>query len=1390
MSHRIQRHFLGKRLLGLTLCATLALPVPSMAGTIALATAPLADSTTSSVLPNLMFILDNSGSMGQDYTPDYLMNYSVSPANNKNPWTYAASDSNYWYSIGDSEKNCKDSADDDGAINTAHSSMDLCVVGDVPYMTSAINSQYYNPAIRYSPGLNFDGTSKASQTNSASVLTDGYNKQNKTQLNASVATIDLTTSYPDRVWCKNPGDTPSGSDCVRNSDYSYPDSTYKYGRDASKYVKGVYGAPYYYKVVPTEYCTSAYLKTCTLSSAPTGSYAFPAYSRWCSDTLLTDCQSVKTSTFKYPRYVGASTTGVAATGSITIGSSRNKNITSLKVNGIEVLGATVSWGNTNNNSGFAALIKNQINTYVSNPEYTATVSGSTINISSTIAAGATANGTITWSSSASISSSAGGMSGGVTATSTPPYTFVRTDIIPATTSYPKASTRTDCAGATCTYDEEITNFANWYAYYRTRMQAMKSAVSTAFKPIDNRYRVGFFTINSQSTNYLPVETFNSGTGNQKDLWYTKLFNTTPSGSTPLRSTLTAVGRVFAGQKPVGSADPMQYSCQQNFSLLTTDGYWNTDSSSDVMSLTGGEVGNMDGSGTARPMYEGPTATSNTLADAAKYYYDTDLRTATLDNCTGALGLDVCNNDVPTSATDNNAQQHVTLFTLGLGVDGTLAYTSDYLSATAGDYYDVKQGTKNWPVPTEGNETTVDDLWHAAVNGHGQYFSAKDPTSLSSGLNTALSSIKSKLGAGAAAATSTLNPVTGNNYAFVASYTTVKWYGNLEGRTIDVTTGETSRSAFWCVEDIAADAATGVSACTGTMGPDVGASSDSRTIKMNVSGALADFSYANITSAGLNSNFDSTFLAASLSQWSDFTPAQKTLAAGDNLVKFLRGQNGYEDRSSNTDKLYRYRERVMGDAVESQPAFVGPATFSYTDRGYEDFKSTQTSRAGTVYLGANDGMLHAFNADTGDERWAYVPTAVIPNLWKLADKNYSTMHTYYVNGSPTISDICTANCSASDTADAVWKTILVAGLNGGGKGYFALDITSPTAPALLWEFTPANDDDVGYSFGQPIVTKKADGTWVVLVTSGYNNTGGDGEGHLYVLDAKTGVKLATNGKYDTSAGDTTTPSGLARIVAWAEDPTHDNTTTYVYGGDLLGNLWRFDINSAPGASNPFKVATLKDSSTNAQPITTRPELAKIEDKRVVFVATGKYLELSDLTNTQKQSLFAIKDDATTTLTNPRSTLIEQTLTTATSSTRTVTANATAVDFTTGRGWFLDFPDSGERNNVDPLLVAGTLLVPTNVPSNTVCSPGGYGWFNYFNYLTGLAVSTSDGGLVSQKTNATIVGTNVWRLPNGTYVPSVVTNEDPTPKKQTGVGFATSGSGAGFSSKRATWRELIE
>ena len=223
-----------------------------------------------------------------------------------------------------------------------------------------------------------------------------------------------------------------------------------------------------------------------------------------------------------------------------------------------------------------------------------------------------------------------------------------------------------------------------------------------------------------------------------------------------------------------------------------------------------------------------------------------------------------------------------------------------------------------------------------------------------------------------------------------------------------------------------------------------------------------------------------------------------------------------------------------------------------------------------------------------------------------------------------------------TAD--WHTILMGGLNGGGRGYYALDVTDPPSPRCSGNSTgpTTTTTDIGYSFGNPLAVKKTDGTWVVAggfrlrqrqrrtLMAPTTLSPGSGKGVLYVLNPKTGAVIT---KVSTTAGDATTPSGLARMSYWADSPEQNATALFAYGGDLLGNLWRFDINTTAAVKNVITLATFKDANGNPQPITTRPEMTNVGLNRMIFMATGKYLEVSDLTDKQTQSLYAIIDDGT-------------------------------------------------------------------------------------------------------------------------------------------------------------------
>ena len=976
--------------------------------------------------------------------------------------------------------------------------------------------------------------------------------------------------------------------------------------------------------------------------------------------------------------------------------------------------------------------------------------------------------------------------------------FNRVDIVAASAPFVKgpAAARSDCASATqCTYAEELQNFANWWSYYRIRLSLMKTATGKAFLSIDDRYRIGFITINPNNpvtaSKFLTVSRFNAA---QRVLWYQKLYAQTTNGSTPLREALSRVGRFYGGiTSGINSGmgvDPLQFSCQTNYALLTTDGYWN--GSNDDQNLTGGSVGNQDNTNSGYTKrsdgaYDGNLALSaRTLADVAAYYYQTDLRTS------GALATD----NVPTNTKDTAPHQHMVTFTLGLGLEGFMDYIPDYETSLTGDFAKIKAGATgcswttgvcDWPSPAANEPSTLDDLWHAAVNGRGQYFSAGDPNSLALGLQSALAKLKVATAAAAASATSSPNITQTSNFIFSSTFRTGVWDGEIVAQRIDLTTGAIIPAIVWSAQ-AALDAKTT-------------ANSDSRniyTIDESGGNRRKNFKYVNLSStpAGpiLPEQSYFTNKCGNLAQCTLLTgPQQAITNSGINMVDYLRGQRQYESFiTPETVAPFRFREHVLGDPVNATPAYVAEPSFRFTDNVvpvYDTFVATWNNRRPLLFIGANDGMLHAFNGDTGVEEWAYVPRITMPNMHKLATANWSATHRYSVDGSPAVMDAFFGGS---------WHTVLVAGLNGGGRGYYALDVTDPDNTKVLWEvcsdvtICAVADTDIGLTFGNPVITKRAsDGKWVAFVTSGLNNVSpGTGIGYLFTVDLQTGAIL---NKVSTGVGSVASPSGMNRIAGFADDFAFDNTAKFLYGGDLQGNVWKFD--TATAIPTMTKLAVLKDGTGKVQPITTRPELAFISGFPVVYVGTGRYIGPNDLqdpatllppeTYSYAQSLYGIKDRGVTYANFRAGSVVANTIIDA-GVTRTTSNNQ--VNWATQDGWYVDFNPGGtsfgERVNLDPQLIQGTLIVVTNVPNNSACSIGGDSWIYFFDYKNGTFVPSAAGNVAGTKfTGKIIVGEVVVRLPSGTFkgIATGATGEK--------FGFSPPIFGGALPARRISWREIF-
>lgn len=469
---------------------------------------------------------------------------------------------------------------------------------------------------------------------------------------------------------------------------------------------------------------------------------------------------------------------------------------------------------------------------------------------------------------------------------------------------------------------------------------------------------------------------------------------------------------------------------------------------------------------------------------------------------------------------------------------------------------------------------------------------------------------------------------------------------------------------------------------------------------------------------------------------------------DPEINYLRGESVSGMRS---------RAHKLGDLVNSQPIYVGQPPFTYTTSGYSEFKAQ--SRTAAVYVGANDGMLHAFNASTGEEMFAYVPGTVLNSggtpatlLPDLTKPNYGNPgaggpnHHYFVDGTPTMGDIQVTSAGDAKLVGGTgtlagtasdWRTVLVGGLGGGGKGYFALNVTKPenasTTSPVRWEInnTVVGFEHLGYSYARPLIVKTKGYGWVAIFTSGYNND--DGNGYLYVVDAWTGQPVKTIGPLLASAP--TNEVGLGQPTA--TDPTGDGGVM-VYAGDLLGNLWKFDLSDTNPArwdvayksgSNPAPIATVKDASGNLQPITTAPEIARITQSgstyTVAFFGTGKYLEDTDKSSAAQQSFYAIKENAKLGILMPDASgnitnLVTRTISTA-GDARTISGDS--ISWASKNGWFFNFPSSSpsERVIANPQIRGGRLIFVTFIPGSTC---GGSSWLYDLDLTRGLATSNGD------------------------------------------------------------------
>ena len=855
------------------------------------------------------------------------------------------------------------------------------------------------------------------------------------------------------------------------------------------------------------------------------------------------------------------------------------------------------------------------------------------------------------------------------------------------------------------YPNSQQNYANWWTYYRKREFVAKRAMSEIIS--NSNQRMGLATLHNNNNVGTSISDMTVATNKNNLLDAVGQINST--GGTPLRRLLENTGEYFdrAGNdndhSPLGftTSSPILSQvnggeCQQNFAVLFSDGFWNGGNPS---------VGNTDG-GTSNSAWDGASyadTLSNTLADVAMYYYETDLATSLADNIK------------PIPNVDENEAQHLTTYTVAFGVNGTL--NANPPNAT--DPF-------AWPDPiNNGGGERVDDMRHAAWNSRGEFLSARDPDTLISSLEDALASIEDRIGT-STAVTFNSNELQAGSQLYLTQFNSENWSGDLIAFNFNPD-GTINPTQAWQVSDY-------------------------------FDSAGYDFTNRIVYTLNDSTNAATTLAWGNISanQQNDFRTASDgslgTVIDGQARLNHFLGDRTHE--ASGTAYDFRQRDSIFGDVVHSGPVYVGVPNEPYPDRDpfgssserYSAFQDAQKYRRGIVYVGANDGMLHAFDTSlNGQEIMAYIPAELYQSgtgsngLHYLSDPTYT--HNYYIDTNIAVNDAF-VNTSSGAFGSANWTTVLAGAYGAGGRGVFALDITDESFPnsvagagqTVLWEFSDADSTYMGYSYSEPRIALLNNGEWAVLFGNGYNSdTGKAALIILYIEEGVDGVWSPTDYEIiDTGFGTVANKNGLGQISLL--DLNKDFVIDRVYGGDIEGRVWAFDLSDTN--SNNWDVAYKAGSNKKplftaqaGQPITVKTATTRVATTTstnrpnvLVIFGTGQYLTTADPTNVDQQSLYGVWDAGVSEITETD--LVEQTLESfSTTNLRVVTDNTVTYNEVTPSsgdlGWFFDLPESGERLIVDPVVRLEQVFFATSTPNSQKCvDGGGTGWI--------MVLDTENGG----------------------------------------------------------------
>jgi type IV pilus assembly protein PilY1 len=954
---------------------------------------------------------------------------------------------------------------------------------------------------------------------------------------------------------------------------------------------------------------------------------------------------------------------------------------------------------------------------------------------------------------------------------------------------PTADTPDECfAFVPVTDPAEQQRFANWYTYYRTRLLVVQTVLSRIMQGINPSTRVAFQDVSDDSGFKPGTRAFDAldavfdDYADNQGRFYQWLFETTTTeGSNLIAAQIRAGEFVSQGSGLLDDLDASTadntegIECRSNVHLMLTDGAGSDDVSVLAASPTTDGTAdwlttNQDG-GPAHTLNPNPFGvvsyspadshallfTDNsigTLADAVFYYWVRDLYGDSNDDAVPPIIRGIAANSETFDAVNfwnpNNdpaTWQHLTFFAVGLGAE-------------------------------------IDDLFHAGRNGRGGYYDASNPdallTAFSGVLDTVSSPAAQDLASVASVASVAINgsgPLSDDTRIVQALTHPETWSGQLQSFRMSRGFGKGNcpdKPRGAPCEDPDDPYQT-------TRNPGAFPAPDERDIFTMANGIPVVFERD-----ALFPSLSTTQQRGLMARWCDDNQdcdAPSTLASdnptrqkAEAVIDWLRGEDQPAiDGSLPNPPTFRARETVLGDILSSGPLLVGPPRQLFDDDAYTSFKTTHKDRRDMVYVGANDGMLHAFDAATLKEQFAYLPEAIYPNLSSLSDPTYGRGNygkKAFVDGPLSASD---AKFTAAD-GDGGWHSVLVGGFGAGAQGVYALDITDPTPELakdlVLWEFTDASRNgtggldghDMGYLLSPPALvqidddpTDATDPTWVALVNNGYDNRDQDGENPTACTDGNgdTSCTISQTGnavlyvlrlggdddtrilaRMDTGVGSSDDPDGTAEANGLSEVSTLDEDGDLIadraYAGDLFGNVWRFDLRNTN--TPPKRLFHARNGLGEAQPITSRILTYRHPNGgHMLLFGTGRLLSSSDKSDVSVQTFYGIWDDDGAVYSDlaARSDLLQHAfeegatikdpatgavISLGRSSTKTPVYTPGAV-----RGWLIDLKlkdesPAGERVLVAPQVRNGRVVFVSMIAGD-LCSPGGSSWITALDALDG-------------------------------------------------------------------------